>query len=334
MTTTVPCILAADVGGTKIALRLVALEDGQPGAILHEGRFESPAWSSLTPLIQQFLAGRPRPRAACIAVAAPVEGRRLVLTNLSLTVDADEIEATCALPQVILINDFVAVGYGIEALGPDDLLTLQRGQPKAGAPRVALGAGTGLGEAILVWEGDHYRVLPSEGGHVDFAPTDEDQIGLLRYLMARHGHVSYERILSGAGLKTLFEYLAEGRPVSPALRAAVAAEGAAAVSRAALEAQDAVADQALELFLRIYGAQAGNLALTAWASGGVYLAGGIAARLPRRLATSGFLEAFLAKGRYRDALTRFPVHVVLREDVGLLGALEVAARAVSHRSWT
>ncbi|MEO1765797.1 glucokinase [Thiobacter aerophilum] len=329
-----PCVLAADVGGSKTLLRLAALDDGRPARTLNEARFDSRAWPSLTAMIQHFLAGWPRPYAACLAVAAPVESRRLELTNLALTVDADEIETACGLPQVILINDFVAVGHGIEALKPSDLLTLQAGQEKPHAPRAVLGAGTGLGEAILVWAGDHYQVLPSEGGHVDFAPTDEEQIGLLRFLMARHGHVSYERILSGAGLVAVFEYLADRWPVSPGLRKAVAEAGAAAVSRAALDDGDAVANQALELFLRIYGAQAGNLALTAWAAGGVYLAGGIAPRLAQRFALSGFLAAFRAKGRYRDALARFPVHLVLRPDVGVMGALQVAARAVSRPSST
>ncbi len=327
------CVLGADVGGTKTLLRLVAVAEGRPGAVLGEARYDSAGHASLTAMIQDFLAGRPRPAAACLAVAAPVEGRRTRLTNLDLTVDADEIEAVCGMARVRLINDFVAVGYGIETLGAGDCLTLQPGKPRAGAPRVVLGAGTGLGVALLSWAGDHYAVWPSEGGHVDFAPIDEEQIALLRFLMARHGHVSYERVLSGPGLVALFDFVCGQGDMGP-LRQAVAQEGAAAVTRAAFEAGEPAALRAVDLFLRIYGAQAGNLALTAWARGGVYLAGGIAARLAPRLAASGFLEAFRAKGRYREVLGEFPVHVVLRAQVGLDGAVAVAARELSRPSWT
>ena len=329
-----PLVLAADFGGTKTAVCLAAVSQGLPLEVIHEARFDSAAWSSATALISEFLHGLPRPQAACLALAAPVEGRRVRLTNLPLWVDADEIEAVCGIAHVHLINDFVATGYGIEVLTPTDLLTLQAGQPVPHAPCAVLGAGTGLGEAILVWQGDHYAVLPSEGGHVDYAPTDEEQIGLWRFLSQRYGHVSYERILSGPGLVALMEYVCREQGMAPDLARSIQEEGAAAVTRAALEGGDALANRALELFCRIYGAQAGNLALTAWASGGVYLAGGIAARFPARLAASGFLEAFRAKGRFRQAMERFPVHLVLRPDVGLKGALRLAARSLSRPSST
>jgi len=329
-----PLVLAADFGGTKTAVCLAAVAQDMPREIIHEARFDSVAWSSATALINAFLNGLPRPQAACLALAAPVEGRRVRLTNLPLWVDADEIEAVCGIAHVHLINDFVATGYGIEALAPSDLLTLQAGEPVLHAPRAVLGAGTGLGEALLVWQGDHYAVLPSEGGHVDFAPTDEEQIGLWRFLSQRHGHVSYERILSGPGLTALMEYICGDQGMACDLARAIREEGAAAVTHAALERGDALADRALELFCRIYGAQAGNLALTAWAKGGVYLAGGIAARLPARLAASGFLEAFRAKGRFRQAMERFPVHLVLRPDTALKGALRLAARSLSRPSST
>lgn len=328
-----PCVLGADVGGTKTLLRLVGIEDGRPAGTLHEARADSATSASLTPLIERFLQGRPRPQAACIAVAAPISGRRLRLTNLALTVDADEIAAACGIGRVTLINDFVAVGYGIETLGPDDALTLQAGRPAPRAPRVVLGAGTGLGVAQLFWRGDHYEVMPSEGGHVDFAPTDDEQIGLLRFLAARHGHVSCERILSGPGLMALFEFFGQGADLDPQLVEAVRETGAAAVTRAAL-AGDAVAARALDLFIRIYGATAGNLALIAWARGGVYVAGGIAARMPERFTQGGFIGAFCAKGRYREALAEMPVHLVLRPEVGLDGAVAVAARSLSRPSST
>lgn len=319
-------LLGADVGGTKTLLRLSRASHGQLETLAEE-RFDSDAWSSLTPMLETFLASKPAPSAACIAVACPVESRRARLTNLNLTVDADEIERACGISRVRLINDFVAVGYGIESLGTADMVTLQGGQEQARAPRVVLGAGTGLGEALLVWQGDHYEVLASEGGHVDFAPADEEQIGLLRFLMARHGHVSYERVLSGSGLVAILDYLAQSAPVSPALAEAMrAGDAAAAIAAAALQEIDALAVRALDMFLRIYGAQAGNLALTAWAQGGVYVAGGIAAKILPRLQRGDFLRAFRDKGRYREALSAFPLHVLTNPRVGLAGSVAVAAR--------
>lgn len=320
------CVLGADVGGTKSLLRLVRAFDGQLETLAEE-RCDSGAWPSLTPMLQSFLNGKPAPTAACIAVACPVESRRVRLTNLELTVDADEIERACGISAVRLINDFVAVGYGIEGLGAGDVVTLQTGDEKPGATRVVLGAGTGLGEALLTWRDDHYEVAASEGGHVDFAPVDEEQMGLLRFLMARHGHVSYERVLSGSGLVAIVDYLAQSAAVSPALATAMrAGDAAAAISEAAMQEADALAARALDLFLRIYGAQAGNLALTAWAQGGVYVAGGIAAKILPRLKRGDFLEAFRDKGRYRDALSAFPLHVVTNPRVGLAGSVAVAAR--------
>jgi glucokinase len=315
------CVLGADVGGTKTLLRLARGRE-----ILAEERFDSGAWTTLTPMIRAFLQGKPLPRAACIAVACPVEARRVRLTNRDLVVDADEIERVCAIHAVRLINDFVAVGYGIETLGPSDVVTLQAGAEKPHAPRVVLGAGTGLGEGLLTWSGNHYEVVASEGGHVDFAPTDEEQIGLLRFLLARHGHVSYERIVSGSGLVAILEYLAQNEPVSPGLAVAVQAGDAAAISEAALQGSDELAVRALDLFLKVYGAQAGNLALTAWAQGGVFVAGGIAGKILPRLTRGGFVEAFLNKGRYRAALSAFPLHVVTNPKVGLAGSVAAAMR--------
>lgn len=312
-------LLGADVGGTKTLLRLGRVVGGEVATVAEE-RFNSADWSSLTPMLQTFLTGKPAVSAACIAVACPVETRRVRLTNLEFWIDADEIAQECRIPQVRLINDFVAVGYGIETLTASDLLTLQAGVAKPGAPRVALGAGTGLGEALLVWQGDRYEVVASEGGHADFAPTDEAQIGLLRFLMAHHGHVSYERILSGSGLVAVFEYLGQGASVNAVLN------DAAAISNAALKETDPLAVRALDLFLRIYGAQAGNLALTAWAQGGVYVSGGIVAHILPRFANGVFVEGFRDKGRYREALSSVPLHVVTNPTVGLAGAVAAARR--------
>jgi glucokinase len=322
-------VLGADVGGTKTWLRLaqVSTEGAQ---LIAEQRFESGAGKSLTPMLQAFLQNHPAPSAACIAVACPVETRRVRLTNLDLTVDADEIERTLGVGSVRLINDFVAVGYGIETLSAKDVFTLQAGPSRRGAPRVVLGAGTGLGEALLVWQGDHYEVVASEGGHVDFAPTDEEQVGLWRFLARQYGHVSYERLLSGNGLVAIAEFLMREHPATPDLEAAMrGGDAAAAVSAAALAGTDPLAARALDLFLRIYGAQAGNLALTAWAQGGVYVAGGIVARILPKVGNGQLLEGFRDKGRYRDALAAMPLHVVTNPQVGLAGSVAAAARLAS-----
>jgi glucokinase len=324
-------VLGADVGGTKTLLRLADVTPSGVGTVAEE-RFDSTAWASLTPMVQQFLEGRAPVAAACLALACPIDGRRVRLTNRDLWIDADDISAACDIPAVRLINDFVAVGYGTETLAASDVVTLQAGIRKDRAPCVVLGAGTGLGEGILVWNGEHYEVVASEGGHVDFAPTDEEQIGLLRFLMGRYGHVSYERILSGSGLVSLFDYLAQGTAISPALASALGAgDPAAAISLAALEATDPVAVRALDLFVRIYGAQAGNLALTALAQGGVFVAGGIAAKIAPKLSDGTFVEAFRNKGRYRELLSSIPLKVVMSPEVGLAGSVAAAARlAAGH----
>jgi glucokinase len=328
-------ILAGDIGGTKTWLRLAA---GTAGGLrtLHEQRFDSAAFDGLVPMIREFLAGLPQSgsappaiRSACFGVAGPVSGGQASLTNLAWRVDADEIGRQCGIAKVVLINDFEAIGYGIEALDAADIATLQAGQPVARAPRAVLGAGTGLGVCFLVWCEGHYQVIPTEAGHVDFAPIDEQQMELLRFLQKRFGRVSCERVLSGPGLVGIFEFLLEAAPheLAPELAQALgSAAAAAAISQAAIDGKDALARRALQLFVRIYGAHAGNLALTVLARGGVFVAGGIAPRIIEELRAGGFMRAFCDKGRYVALQSTIPVHVVMNPQVGLLGAAMVASR--------
>lgn len=311
-------ILAGDVGGTKTLLMLAEIVEGVPRAV-HEARYENSQFDSLENILSDFLGTRYRPVATCFALAGPIEDRHARLTNLPWQIDADQLEQHFSIGQVRLINDFVAVGYGIEALEPDDLVTLQEGKPLARAPRVVLGAGTGLGECLLVWENGHYEVIASEGGHVDFAPADELQIDLLRQLQSTFGHVSYERVLSGPGLVAIHECLRAGDEMLP-LR-----NDPADVTEAAL-AGDALAVRALEMFISIYGAQAGNMALTCLARGGVFVAGGIAPQIIGSIRQGGFVRAFLNKGRHARLMAEMPVHVVKNEKVGLLGAALTAGR--------
>lgn len=311
-------ILAGDVGGTKTLLMLAETVEGLPRAV-HEARYENSQFDSLETILSDFLGTYYQPGAACFAVAGPIEGRCAKLTNLSWRIDADALARRFCFQQAHLINDFVAVGYGIEALGPSDLVTLQAGNPQPHAPCAVIGAGTGLGECLLVWENGHYKVIASEGGHVDFAPADDTQIALLQHLRAQFGHVSYERVLSGPGLVAIHECLRAGDKTLPQLNAP------ADVTDAAF-AGDLIAMRALEMFIGIYGAQAGNLALTCLARGGVFVAGGIAPRIIDKIREAGFMQAFLEKGRHARLMAEMPVHVVINPNVGLLGAALVAGR--------
>lgn len=311
-------VLAGDIGGTKSLLALARVApDGL--VIEREQRFDTSAFAALTPMVQEFLAGE-RARAACFGIAAPVTGRQLRLTNRDFLIDAAALESQCGFERVELINDFAAIGYGLDALREEDLAVLQAGATQSDAPRVLIGAGTGLGQAILVRRGEGYEVISTEGGHVDFAPQDEEQVALWRALAAQYGHVSYERILSGPGLVDLFRFCAgaQGRRVEE--------NDAAAISASALAGNDEAALAALRLFVRIYGQQAGNLALTALSHGGVYIAGGIAPQILGFMQQGEFMAAFHAKGRYQAMLGEIPVKVVLNPKVGLLGAAVYASR--------
>lgn len=321
-------ILAGDIGGTKTLLQL-----SENGEVLLERRYDSAAYADFGALLADFMRalqtiGEVQVAAACIGVAGPVTGREARVTNLPWRLDADALAAQFGIGRLRLINDFQAVGYGLETLREDDLRVLQAGEPQAAAPRALIGAGTGLGEGILVWSDDHYEVLPSEGGHVDFAPTDALQRALLAWLSQRQRKVSYENLVSGPGLVILYQFMAAQEPVraSASLLAALdAGEGAAAIHRAA-EAGDALAEETLGLFLRIYGAQAGNLALTCLAAGGVFVAGGIAPRLAERMADGRFIEAFCDKEAMVELLRKYPVWLVMNPHVGLRGAAVEAAR--------
>lgn len=316
-------LLAGDIGGTKTLLRLM-----RGDIVLCEQRYESAAWEGLEPMVADLLGGR-RVDAACFGVAGPVHGRAARITNLPWHIDADAIAQHLSVPQVALINDFQAVAYGVEALGPDDLLTLQAGQPQEKAPRAVIGAGTGLGEGYLVWQGEHYVALPSEGSHADFAPASDLQVDLWRWLGERFGHVSWERVVSGPGLEAIYRFLRERGefPESTLLGEMMrAGDAAAAISDFALHHHDPLASAALDLFIAAYGAEAGNLALKILASGGVYLAGGITPKIVERLKDGGFMGAFLAKGRFAELLATIPVTLVLNPKVGLLGAQQVASR--------
>jgi len=328
-------VLAGDIGGTKTLLQLLEVAPGGAPHAVCERRFDSQAHGDFNAIVGEFMrtaesmpAAQPI-AAACFGVAGPIHGQSAKITNLPWTINAAAVGAEFGIPNVHLINDFAAVGFGIEALHQDDLATLQPGKPELHGTRAVLGAGTGLGEGILLWRDGHYQALPSEGGHVDFAPMNEEQIGLLRYLQPLFGHVSYERIVSGSGLVKICEYVVDtGLETATPQFSAALLEGdpAAVISEYGMDGRDPAAVRALDMFVAIYGAQAGNLALTLLATGGVYVAGGIAPKIITKLKRGGFVSAFNDKGRFAPLMQNIPVRVVMNPKVGLLGAALVASR--------
>lgn len=327
-------VLAGDVGGTNARLAIVEL-NGRAARITREGRYASRDYPGLTPIVDRFCEEvTARPNRACFGIACPVVGDDCTAPNLPWTINGRKLAAEIGIPRTRIINDFVAVGFGIELLGESDLATLQEGSPTPHGPIALIGAGTGLGQAFLLWDGNHYRVLPSEGGHGDFAPRGKLQIALSEFLGQQFGRVSWERLLSGPGLVNAYRYLVASAvaPEQATVRAEMEKEDPAKViTRHGLAKSDCLSDRALDLFCEVLGAQAGNLALTVVSTGGVHLAGGIARRILERLQNGPFLTAFRDKGRMSELLSRFPVHVIMNSKVGLLGAAAVAGRLGKQR---
>lgn len=320
-------VLAGDIGGTKTLLAVVELEANGAPRVVREERFASREHSGLEEVLDLFGIAE-EVDAACFAVAGPVVDGRCETTNLPWRLDRRALSANTGIEHLELINDFLVIGRGLEGLVDDQLLTLREGREVPHAPRAVLGAGTGLGEAFLLWQGEGYQVFPTEGGHADFAPRNELEIGLLRYLARQHGRVSVERVLSGPGLVEIYRFLVEEAGHDPAagvMRQMAVQDPAAVITAHALASSDPTCVEALAAFTSIYGAEAGNLALRTLALGGVYVAGGIAPRIAGKLNDGTFCEAFLDKGRLRPFLEQVPVRVVLEPRVGLFGAASLAA---------
>jgi glucokinase len=302
-------ILCADIGGTKTLLGLA--QDGK--LILHR-RIANADFQDFAGVLTAFFADTQTDPATieggCLALAGPIadDGRAARLTNLPWDIDSEALSRRFGLPVLRLANDFAAAALGAVTASAAQLTTLQTGAPLADAPRLVLGAGTGLGMAIVLPEGSSWRVLPGEGGHVAFAPADAQQVALWQFLQARHGRVTWERVVSGAGLTAVHEFLA-GVEIPPPRIAA-----RAQTDTGSMEAR------AVGLFLAAYGAFAGDMALACLPRGGVFLAGGIAARLLPLLAPSGFLAAFNAKAEHAAIAARMPIHVAADPLLGLHGA--------------
>lgn len=329
-------VLAADIGGTKTAMALARI--GAPArSVLAQTVYPSQSYPGLEGILQEFLR-RPEvaPHAnaiasACFAVAGPVSGKTGSLTNLGWALHTDSLARAFSFGRVVVINDFAAVGLGIAHLNATELLQLQAGVADPSAARAVIGAGTGLGVALLTRDGARDIVHSSEAGHSDYAPTDEMQDRLLVYLRGKFGRVSYERVVSGPGLLGIYECLCEtgARMASPELSEALqaGADLPGIVAEWGLSGRDPLAARALEIFVDSYGAFAGNIALTMLARGGVYISGGIAPKLAAKLTDGRFMKAFTDKGRFAGLLQGLPVHVVMNAEVGLYGALDMAGRA-------
>lgn len=340
-------ILAGDIGGTKTNLALYewTTERTEP---LHLESFPSGDYKSLEDILVEFLMPTKGPfpiaslegeklstpstewgklTAACFGVAGPVIDNRCQTTNLPWVIDGRTIAKQFNIPRAQLLNDLEATAYGILWLRPDELEVLNAGSPPKKRQALALiAAGTGLGEGILFWDGKTYRPMPSEGGHADFAPNNDQEIELLRYLRSQYLHVSYERILSGPGLHAIYEFLRDTKKNEPTWLAEKirAGDPAAEIAHAGLQGQAEIAKQALDLFASVYGAEAGNLALKTLSLDGVYVGGGMAPKLIMKLQDGTFMKAFLNKGRYKKLLSAIPVKVIMNQQTALVGAASVA----------
>jgi glucokinase len=322
-------ILAGDVGGTSTRVGLFEIRSGQLAAARVE-KYPSRGHEGLREIVHVFMATEARPvRQACFGIAGPVIDGRADTPNLPWVVEAADLARELGLPRAWLINDVEANTHGIAALQPSDLAVLSQGEPGATGNIAVISAGTGLGLAGAYWDGNRHHPFAGEGGHADFAPHDALQVELLLHLQRRlGGHVSWERVVSGPGLHGLYEFLRDsGRGIEPAwLRDAMARrDPSAIVSEAGLAGTSELCVRALDLFVRLYGSAAGNLALTLKATGGIYVGGGIAPRIVERLKDGLFLDAFLDKGRLRSMLERVPVRVILNDEAALLGAARYAA---------
>ncbi|MCU7795802.1 MAG: glucokinase [Candidatus Thiodiazotropha sp. (ex Myrtea spinifera)] len=323
-------ILAGDIGGTNTRLTLYNAASPTKLEPLREETYPSAAFDNLDAILQRFLETSPTESVerACFGIAGPVIDQVCSATNLPWRVAASEIEQTFDFDAVWLLNDLEANAWGIEALPEEDLLTLSPGHGEAKGNRSIISAGTGLGEAGLFWDGRGYQPFPSEGGHSDFSPCNLLQFELYQWLADQYGHVSWERLVSGPGLENLHRFITGYRQHKTPdwlLQQMSELGRAPAISNAALQALDPICVEALDLFISLYGREAGIHALKIMATGGVYLGGGIAPKILPRLKNGGFLTAFHNKGRMRPLMETMPVHIILNDKAALLGAARFAA---------
>ncbi len=321
-------ILAGDIGGTKTNLAYFEQRGETLVPLLIES-YPSQSYPSLLDVIAVLQHEHPqRITAAAFGIAGPVVENRCRLTNISWVVDGDEVARSLGLPAVGLLNDLVATAYGLLRLEKKDIRTLQEGKPVRHGAIGVIAAGTGLGGCALVWNGSTYLAIPSEGGHADFAPRNQVEADLMLFLRNSYEHVGVERVVAGPGIHNIYRFL-RSRADAPEpgwlTSALMTGDPSAVISQAALEEKDAICEQTLDIFTSAYGSEAGNIALRFLATGGMYVAGGIAPKILSKIEEGAFLESFLSKDTYRPLLQSMPFHVVLNEKTALLGAAHYAA---------
>lgn len=334
-------VLSGDIGGTHTRLQLTEFMATKGLIIIKSEKYDNDSYSSLLEIINTFLIdtniGSMAIDSACFGVAGPVVNETVMLTNLPWVINVLDIKNTLKIPKVELINDFTAIGYGLEILKSDDLITLRPGKHRIGGLKAYIGAGTGLGVGFVCNYLNMEVVYPTEGGHIDFAPVDEEQLNLLKYLRNKFHRVSLERVLSGQGLVNIYNFVrdsgvANGKENQDLCQMVTNRHNidiAAAISEYAIKHKDVMATYALNIFMKIYGAAVGNLALTLLPYGGMYIVGGIAPKLISQFQNASFFAGFQDKGRISELLKDIPMYIVLDTNVGLLGAAMYAVRYVS-----
>jgi glucokinase len=328
-------ILAGDVGGTKVHLALYNFANGRLQSIRDE-KFPAHKFGSLDAVVNAFLSAGTEKKeeivGACFGCPGPVRDGRLKLTNLPWILDTRDLEKSLNIPNISLINDLEANGYGIPELAPESIYSLHDGDPEATGHAGLIAAGTGLGEALLIWDGKKHSPIPSEGGHGDFAARSNREIALLEYLRSTlKGRVSWERVVSGLGIKNIYAFLRDVEKINEPgwLHDRMLTEDPnAVIGQCAEDGSSSICFETMKIFTGAYGAEAGNIALRVLATGGIYLGGGIAPKILQTLRNGTFLQAFLDKGRMSPLLQSIPVRVILDDTCALLGASAYAeARA-------
>jgi len=321
-------ILAGDIGGTNT--RLALFEKTERGFLtVAEEKFSSSAFQDLSVIVRNFLGNKSNLVAcACFGAAGPVQDKTAKITNLTWIADAESIAELLGHDRVGLINDLEANAYGLNELNENDFLILNQGELNPTANRAIISAGTGIGEAGIYNKNGELRPFATESGHADFAPRNELEMELLRYLLTKFERVSLERVVSGLGLQNIYNFLRDTKraeePTWLAEEIEKSCDVGAIISQKGLEGKSAICEQTLDIFVSLYGAEAGNMALRLLATGGVYIGGGIAPKILPKLKEKPFLDSFLSKGRMRDLLESIPVRVILNDKAALLGAAHFA----------
>ncbi|HTZ96539.1 MAG TPA: glucokinase [Terriglobales bacterium] len=320
-------ILAGDIGGTNARLAFFEATNGSL-RLVTSSVFPSRDYATLDEIVVKFVdTSSIRPDAACFGIAGPVQQNHVKASNLPWLIDGERLAKEIKLRHAVLINDLEANAWGIAGLEPKDVVPLNKVDGAPVGNQAVIAAGTGLGEAGMYWDGKQFHIFACEGGHTDFAPRNALEIELLGYLEARYEHVSYERVVSGPGLVNIFDFLRDTKrgTVPAPLAAEVEHGGAAAISKAAMGCTAQICVDALDLFISVYAAEAGNLALKLMATGGIYLGGGISPKILSKLQGPAFMQNFLSKGRMQRLLESIPVRVIMNDQTALLGAARCAA---------